>query len=254
MLIDTHCHLEKNDYPNLEEIIGHMKGNIMIASAENLETSIEVNELTKKYDNIYGTIGFHPNELEKFNEENFKKLEQFLENKKIVGIGEIGLDYHYGDQDKEIQKEAFIKQIELAIKHNLPIVIHSRDAASDTLEIIKKYPNLKIDMHCYGYSLEMAKQLLKINPNIKFGIGGVLTFKNSKKLKEVVNYLDMSNILLETDCPFLSPEPLRGTKNEPYNVKYVSEYLAEMKKISVKEVEKITSDNAILQFDLKIKK
>ena len=254
MLIDTHCHLEKKDYPNREEIIKHMENNIMIASADNLESSIEVDQLTKEYDNIYGTIGFHPNELEKFNDETFKKLENLLQNKKIVGIGEIGLDYHYGDEDKEKQKSAFIKQIELAIKYNLPIVIHSRDAAYDTLEILKKYPNIKIDMHCYGYSLEIAKELLKINPNIKFGIGGVLTFKNSKKLKEVVEYLDMSNILLETDSPYLSPEPLRGTKNEPYNVKFVAEFLANLKGLSLENIEKITSENAITQFDLNLKK
>ena len=110
-----------------------------------------------------------------------------------------------------------------------------------------------MDMHCYGYSLEVAKQLLKINPHMKFGIGGVLTFKNSKKLKEVVEYLDMSNILLETDSPFLAPEPLRGTKNEPANTKYVAEYIANMKNISLEEVKKITTTNAISQFDLKIK-
>ena len=109
-------------------------------------------------------------------------------------------------------------------------------------------------MHCYGYSLEIAKELLKINQNIKFGIGGVLTFKNSKKLKEVVEYLDMSNILLETDSPYLSPEPLRGTKNEPYNVKFVAEYLANLKGLSLENIEKITSENAITQFDLNLKK
>ena len=254
MLIDTHCHLEKKDYSNLDEIIHHMDGNIMIASADKLESSIEVDELTKKYNNIYGTIGFHPSELDNFNEKNLKHLEDLLQNKKIVGIGEIGLDYHYGKEDKEKQIDAFIKQIELAIKYNLPIVIHSRDAASDTLEILKKYPNVKIDMHCYGYSLEIAKELLKINSNIKFGIGGILTFKNSKKIKEVVEYLDMKNILLETDSPFLAPEPIRGTKNEPYNTKYIAEYLANLKNISIEEVENITSENAIIQFDLKLKK
>lgn len=252
MIIDTHCHLEKNDYPNLEEIISHMDGNVMIVSGENLESSIEVDELTKKYKNIYGTIGFHPSELDNFNNETLSILEKMLDNKKIVGIGEIGLDYHYGKEDKELQKEAFIKQINLAIKHNLPIVIHSRDAALDTLEILKQYPHLKMDMHCYGYSLETAKELLKINPNIKFGIGGILTFKNSKKLKEVVDYLQLDNILLETDSPYLAPEPLRGSKNEPYNVNYVAEYLANMKNISVEKIKEITTNNAIEQFDLKL--
>lgn len=254
MLIDTHCHLDKRDYDNLEEIISHMKDNIMIACADNLESSIEVDELTKKYTNIYGTIGFHPSELDNFNDDNFNILENLLKNQKIVGIGEIGLDYHYEGYDKEKQEEAFRKQLNLACKYRLPVVIHSRDAASDTIRILKDYPDLKIDMHCYGYSLEVAKQLLKQNPNIMFGIGGVLTFKNSKTIKEVVDYLDSRYLLLETDSPYLAPEPLRGTKNEPYNIKYVAEYLANMKEKSIGEIEKITTLNAINQFDLDIKK
>lgn len=252
MIIDTHCHLDESDYENIEEVINNMKGNIMIACAEDLKSSYNVVELTKKYDNIYGTIGFHPNELDNFNENTLNELELLLQNDKIVGIGEIGLDYHYGKENIVQQKNAFIKQIELALKYNLPVVIHSRDAAYDTLEILKKYPNLKIDMHCYGYSLDVAKILLK--QNVKFGIGGVLTFKNSKTIKEVVEYLDLSNILLETDSPFLSPEPVRGTKNEPANVKYVAEYIAKLKNIDVEEVKKITTNNAISQFDLKVKK
>lgn len=250
MRIDTHCHLEKKYYPNLDEIIKHMDGNIMIVSADNLESAYEVDELTKKYDNIYGTIGFHPSEIDNFDEE-LGKLENLLSNKKIVGIGEIGLDYHY-ECDKEKQKYAFIKQIELARKHNLPIVIHSRDAAQDTLDIIKKYPDIKIDMHCYSYSLEIAKELEKLN--VKFGIGGVLTFKNAKKLKEVVENIDIKNILLETDSPYLSPEPLRGEKNEPYNTKYVAEYIAKLKGISYEEVESITTSNAVELFDLNLNK
>lgn len=252
MLIDTHCHLEKSDYDNIEEVINNMNNNIMIVCSENLETAHNVVELSKTYDNIYGTIGFHPNELDNFNDQTLKELEELLKNDKIVGIGEIGLDYHYGKDDCEIQKEAFIKQIELAIKYNLPIVVHSRDAAYDTLEILKKYPNLKIDMHCYGYSLEIAKELLK--QNVKFGIGGVLTFKNSKIIKEVVDYLDLKDILLETDSPFLAPEPVRGTKNEPSNVKYIAEYIAKLKNIDIKKVKEITTNNAISQFDLKLKK
>ena len=252
MIIDTHCHLDKNDYSDIEKVINNMQDNIMIACAENLETSYNVVELTKKYKNIYGTIGFHPNELENFNEDTLKELELLLQNKKIVGIGEIGLDYHYGKENKEKQEYAFIKQLELATKYNLPVVIHSRDAAYDTLEILKKYSNLKIDMHCYGYSLDVAKILKK--QNVKFGIGGVLTFKNSKTIKEVVEYLDLEDILLETDSPFLAPEPVRGTKNEPSNVKYVAEYIAKLKNISIEEVKKITTNNAISQFDLEIKK
>jgi TatD DNase family protein len=252
MVIDTHCHLSVEDYDNLEKIISNMGNNIMIASGVDLKTSLEVVELCKKYDNVYGTIGFHPTELEKYSDENLKIIEENLSNSKIVGIGEIGLDYHYGKENKEKQIEVFEKQIKLAIKYNLPIVIHSRDASLDTLNIIKKYPDVKMDMHCYSYSLEIAKELIKMN--IKLGIGGVLTFKNSIKLKEIVNEIDLNNILLETDSPYLSPEPLRGEKNEPINVKYVAKYIAKLKNMSEEEVEKITTLNAIYQFDLPIKK
>lgn len=252
MIIDTHCHLSKNDYPNLEEVINKMKDDIMLACSEDLDSSKEVTDLINKYDNIYGVIGFHPNELDKFNDETLSSLEELLKNKKVVAIGEIGLDYHYEDINKEKQKMAFVKQIELALKYNLPVVIHSRDAASDTLEILKKYSNLKVDMHCYGYSKEVAKELKKLN--VKFGIGGVLTFKNSKTIKEVVEYLEMEDILLETDSPFLSPEPFRGKKNEPNNVKIIAEYLADLKGLTVEEIKKITTKNATDLFDLKIKK
>ena len=252
MIIDTHCHLDEIDNENIEEVIKNMKDNIMIACAEDLKSSYNVVELIKKYDNIYGTIGFHPNELGNFNENTLKELEILLQNEKIVGIGEIGLDYHYGKENIDQQKDAFIKQIELALKYNLPIVVHSRDAAYDTLEILRKYPTLKVDMHCYSYSLEIAKELVKLN--VKFGIGGVLTFRNSKTIKEVVKYLDLSNILLETDSPYLAPEPVRGTKNEPSNVKYIAEYIANLKNIDIEKVKEITTNNAISQFDLMLKK
>lgn len=252
MLIDTHCHLDSNDYENIEQVIKSMNNNIMIASGVDLETSLNVIDLCNKYENIYGTIGFHPNEIEKCNEESLKKIEEMLDNPKIVGIGEIGLDYHYGTENKLNQINIFRKQLDMARKHNLPVVIHSRDAALDTLNIISEYKDLKIDMHCFSYSMEIAKELVKMN--IKLGIGGVVTFSNSKKLKEIVEYFDLSNILLETDSPYLAPVPLRGSKNEPRNVKYIAEYIANIKNINVEEVEKITSFNAINQFDLKLKK
>lgn len=251
MLIDTHCHLGKDDYENVEEIIKEMEDNIIIASAVDLETSKEVVELCNKYKNVYGTIGFHPTELDDYSNEKLLELERLLENKEIVGIGEIGLDYHYGKDDMELQKEVFIKQIKLADKYSLPIVVHSRDAALDTYEILKEYKteNMKIDMHCYSYSLEMAE--LFINMGIKLGIGGVLTFKNSSKLKEIVKKISLENILLETDSPYLAPEPLRGSKNKPSNVKFVAQKISEIKEIPLETVEEITYKNAVSQFDLK---
>lgn len=249
MMIDTHCHLFTEDYDNINDIIKKMGNNIMIVSAYNKETIKKVLELVDDYPNIYGSIGIHPEEINDMNQDSLDFLEKSLNNKKIVAIGEIGLDYHYTKENIDIEKEYFIKQLELARKYNKPVVIHSRDAAFDTLEILKNYKDLKIDMHCYGYSKELAMEFKKLN--IKFGIGGVITFKNSTKLKEVVDFLDITDILLETDCPYLTPEPFRGKKNEPYNVYYVAEKLAEIKNISLKEVLEITTKNAVTMFDLK---
>lgn len=252
MVIDTHCHLDKEYYENVEKLIYEMKDNIIVASSVDLKSAEYVVSLCNKYSNLYGTIGFHPTELEEYNIESLKELEKLLKNPKIIGVGEIGLDYHYGKEDKDLQIKAFKEQILLAKKYDKTIVIHSRDAAFDTYNILKEMniENNRVNMHCYSYSLEMAKELKKLN--VKFGIGGVLTFKNSHKLKEVVEYLDLSDILLETDSPYLTPEPYRGKTNRPINVKLVAKEIASLKNISVEEVEKITTDNALIQFDLKM--
>ena len=252
MIIDTHCHLDPKEYSNLEEVIKRMKNNIMITSGTDLESSLNVINLCNKYKNVYGTIGYHPTELENYSQENMNIIESNLNNPKVVGIGEIGLDYHYGKENKDIQIQVFKYQLDLARKYNMPVVIHSRDALEDTLNIIKQYKDLKITMHCFSYSKEIAKELIKMN--VKIGIGGVLTFKNSIKLKEIVKEIDLKNVLLETDSPYLTPEPYRGKQNEPIYVKYVAQEIARLKQISEEEVEKITTSNAISQFDLKLKK
>ena len=252
MMIDTHCHILKEDYDNNEEVIKNMEDNIMIVSTASPKDIKEVKELTKQYKNIYGTIGIHPEYADTYNIEDLKIIEKNLKNEKIVGIGEIGLDYHYTKENKEKQKELFIKQIHLANKYNKTIVVHSRDAMEDTYNIIKEHKkdNIKCDLHCYSGSLEMAKKFIKINT--KFGIGGVLTFKNEKKLKEIIKELDLENFVLETDSPYLTPEPLRGKKNEPANIKYVAKKIAELKNIDIEEVLKITTNTAKNLFDLKI--
>ena len=211
MYIDTHCHIIPSEYDNLNEVISLLEGNVAIVSGDSNCTNHEVIDIINKYPNLFGTIGIHPNEIDSDIDDALKFIEDNLSNKKIVGIGEIGLDYHYGKDDAKLQKDVFIKQLELARKYNMPVTIHSRDAALDTYEIVKNYSDLKITYHCYSYSLEMANILLK--QNIKFGIGGVLTFKNSKTIKEVVENIPLENILLETDSPYLSPEPFRGRKN-----------------------------------------
>ena len=249
MFIDTHCHVLKIEYDDIDPIIDEMKNNIMIVSGYDRISNEEVITLIDKYPNIYGTIGIHPSEVDDYSISDLDFIIQNINNPKIVGIGEIGLDYHFEKDKKEKQKELFIKQLELAKKYNKAVVIHSRDAISDTIDIIKNY-DLKMDMHCYSGSLETAKELIKMN--VKLGIGGVLTFNNSDKLKEIVKNIDISNILLETDSPYLTPTPYRGKKNKPSYVYYVALKIAELKNMSVDDVINITTKNAISQFDLNI--
>lgn len=249
-MIDTHCHLFKDDYEDIEDVIKKMGNNIMIVSGTNDLDNLEVIELCDKYPNIYGTIGIHPTEIKSITKDSFKIIEDNLNNPKIVGIGEIGLDYYWSKENKEVQKEVFISQIELARKYKKCIVVHSREALNDTYEILKNYKDVKVDIHCFSSSLEMANNF--INLGCKLGIGGVLTFKNNIKLKDVVSKIDLKHILLETDSPYLTPEPNRGKRNEPYNIIYIAEKIAELKGISTDEVLEITSLNAINQFDLPI--
>lgn len=252
MLIDTHCHIDSESYENPEEVIKNMKNNIIVASAASPSSIEEVVSLASKYENVYGTIGIHPEFASTYTKKDLEMLESYINHPKIIGIGEIGLDYHYGKEDSEAQKELFIKQIELANKYNKTIVIHTRDAALETYNIIKDYKNeeTKLILHCYSGSLERAKDYIKLGA--KLGIGGVLTFKNEKKLKEIVKELDLGNFVLETDSPYLTPEPYRGKKNEPMNVKFVAEKIAEIKGIDPEKVAEITTKNALDQFDLEI--
>ncbi len=251
MMIDTHCHLGKEDYDDVKKVIKNMGNNIMIVSSASPSDIKEVIALCEKYDNIYGTIGIHPEFASTYKEEDLKMLEEFLNHPKIVGIGEIGLDYHYTSDNKDKQRELFIKQIHLANKYNKTIVIHSRDAILETYDILKQEKNkeVKCNMHCYSGSLEMAKRFIPLN--VTFGIGGVLTFKNEKKLKDIVKEIDLKYFVLETDSPYLTPEPYRGHKNEPKNVYYVALKIAEIKNMKIDDVLKYTTENAKRIFDIK---
>ena len=247
MQIDTHCHLSYEDYDNLDEIVKNI--DIAITSGTNDDTNKEVLDIVSKYNNIYGTLGIHPEDIDSISDNSFKFIEENLNNKKIVAIGEIGLDYYWVKDNKEKQKKLLRKQMEIAEKYNMPVVIHSRDAIEDTYDILKDY-KVKGTIHCFSSSYEMALKFIKLG--YKIGIGGVVTFKNSKKLQDIVERLELKDILLETDSPYLSPEPLRGTKNVPYNTYYVAKKIAEIKNISIEEVLNITGNNAIEQFDLKL--
>lgn len=249
MMVDTHCHLDELE--DIDAVIKKMDKHIIIVSGTNDNSNLKVLELCEKYKNVYGTLGIHPEEIDNLTDKSFKIIEENLTNPKIVGIGEIGLDYYWRNDNKMAQKDLFIKQIELASKYYKSIVVHSREAVSDTYEIIKKYAkDINVDIHCYSGSVEMAKEFVKIG--CRLGIGGVLTFKNGKKLQEVVEKIDLQHLLLETDSPFLSPEPFRGKPNEPYNVFYVAQKIAEIKNISTEKVISQTTENAIRQFDLQV--
>lgn len=250
MMIDTHCHLDYEDYDDLEEVINKMGNNIIIVSGASGQGNKQVIELCNRHKNIYGTIGIHPEEIDENIEKNLNFIEENINNPKIVGIGEIGLDYYWGRDKKELQKKYFKIQLELAKKYNKCAVIHSRDAIEETYEILKESGHKTVNIHCFSGSLEMARKFIKLGYSL--GIGGVVTFKNAAKLKEVVKNIDLSHFLLETDSPYLTPEPYRGKKNEPYNIYYVAKEIAKIKNISQDEVFEVTTRNAIRQFDLNI--
>lgn len=241
-MIDTHCHLD--EYENIDEIVTNFDG-ILITSGYDDRSNLKVIELVSKYKNVYGTLGIHPEEAS--NNYNLKIIEENLKNPKIVAVGEIGLDYHYTKENMEEQKKLFMRQLDLALKYLKPIVVHSRDAISDTYNILSNY-NLTGTIHCFSSSLEMALKFIDLG--YKIGVGGVLTFKNGKKLREVVAGISLDNILLETDSPYMSPEPYRGLKNKPQNVYFVLQKLSELKKLNLDEVLKITNDNARKLFNI----
>ena len=202
--------------------------------------------MTNKYDDVFATIGYHPSEVDDCNDDDLILLEEQLKHKKVVGVGEIGLDYHYGKEDRDKQIELFEKQLKIAEKNILPVVIHSRDATEDTINILKKY-NVRGVMHCFSGSIETAK--IYTSMGFLLGIGGVVTFKNSNLFK-VVEEVGIENIVLETDSPYLTPEPFRGKKNSSKYIPYIAKRIAEILNISVEEVGKITSNNASSMFDL----
>lgn len=250
-MVDTHCHVFIEDYPDIDDVIKRMDNNIIIVSGFDDASNKEVLRLCSLYDNVYGTLGIHPESASDSYDLTF--VSEHINDNKIVAVGEIGLDYYYTKDNRSEQIDLFCKQIEIAVSNNKPIVVHSRDAISDTYDIIKKYNiGFKTDIHCFSSSVEMAKEFIKLG--CKLGIGGVLTFKNSERLKEVVKNVDISNMLLETDSPYMTPVPFRGKRNEPCYVKYVAEAISNIKGISLDEVLKITSENAYSLFNFGEKK
>ncbi len=254
MFIDTHAHLF---YPNfegeLDEVISRAKENgidYILVPATDLKTAEQVIDLTEKYEMVYGAVGVHPHDTKNWTSSLIPKIEKLAKHKKIVAIGEIGLDYYYDFSPKEKQIEAFKAQIELALKLDLPVIIHNRDSDEDMMNIIRSYcgAGLKAQFHCFNGSLENAMEIVGMNYMISFT--GNITFKKSDELRRIVQHIPPENLLLETDSPFMTPVPHRGKRNEPSYVKYVAEQIAELHKLRIQDVAKITSFNAFRIFGI----
>ena len=252
-LFDTHAHYndEKFDLDRNQIIEETYNAGItkFICAGYNLKSSELAMNLAQKYNFIYAICGISPNDLEDANEENFTQIKELAKNKKCVAIGEIGLDYYWEKENKEIQNKTFIRQIEIANELDLPIVIHSRDAVQDTIDILKEHRVNKTGIfHCCQLNKFLVEEALKLGFFISFA--GPITFKNSKNAADIVKMVPLNRILIETDSPYLSPEPVRGTRNNCMNVKYVAQKIAEFKEIPLEEVAKTTYENAIKIFNI----
>lgn len=250
MLIDTHCHLNEDDYDHLDELMLNIFNKdikAVIVSGSDIKSSNEAVALAHKYEQVYATVGFHPHACEMINENSYAMFDQWLADNKVVGIGEIGLDYFYYTNNKDNQKAMFERQVDIAIQYNKPIVVHNRDASEDVYNILKN-KKIKGVIHCFNDDLLTAKRFTDLG--FYLGIGGIITFKKNN-LKNVIAGMPIGHIVLETDAPYLSPEPYRGEKNSPMNLSLIAKTISEVKGITYDDVALKTSSNAICLFDLK---
>lgn len=250
MIFETHAHYDDSRFDgDLEEILSSFSdigiGPVINVCAD-LSSLTTTPALSEQYDNIYAAVGLHPSEINDLNEEVLEQIRSLAAGKKTVAIGEIGLDYYWekGPEQQEKQREAFQKQLTLAKEVQLPVIIHSRDAAADTFSIMEKAASERIPgvIHCYSY--EKTQALAYADMGYYIGVGGVVTFRNGRKLKEAVEALPLDHILLETDCPYLAPEPHRGERNSSLHLPLIRDAVAELKGVSPEEVEKVTFENA----------
>lgn len=247
-IFETHAHYDDDAFDKDRDFLLQQMNKEGIDYIVNIgcsmQNSRDIVNMIKQYDFLYGTVGVHPSDIDELTEADMEELDQLSQQDKILAIGEMGLDYHYDNVVKERQMHWFIRQLEIAKKRNLPVVIHSRDAAKDTLDIMKEHHNGVTPgiIHCFSYGVEMAREYLDMGYYI--GVGGVVTFKNAKKLKEVVEYTPLDRIVLETDAPYLAPTPYRGKRNCSLYLTYVAEEIAALKNVSVDEVCTMTYKNA----------
>ena len=247
MIFDTHAHYDDDAFDEDRDVLLSGMGEQNVEYIVNVGASMASSErsikLAEKYPFVYAAVGVHPDEVGELDEEKFEKLRKWTSHEKVKAVGEIGLDYYWDKEKHDLQKHWFMRQMELAGEVKLPMIVHSREAAKDTLDMViaAKPLNLSGIIHCYSYSVEQAREYL--NMGYYIGIGGVVTFKNAKKLKEVAEYTPLSQIVLETDCPYLAPTPFRGKRNDSSKIAYVAEELAAIKQVPVEEVIRITNEN-----------
>ena len=251
-MIDTHSHINMIEGTPIESVIQNAIENgvdkIIVPSAYPKDID-DVIKLVNRYDNVYGMLGVHPTEVKDWTDDLTDKIREYSKNPKIVAIGEIGLDYYWDKSFNDLQKEIFIKQIKLANELNLPISIHDREAHKDTFDILKEHnKNSKIVMHCFSGSVEFANECIK--EGMYIALGGVVTFKNAVKMKEVAINIPLDRLLLETDAPYLTPVPFRGKENQPAYTKYVAEEIAKLRNITVDEINKATTQNTFEVFGI----
>lgn len=248
MIFDTHAHYDDEAFDgDRETLLNGMEKNgigTIVNIGASMESSRATVKLTERYPFVYGTVGVHPSETAHLTESDMEELARYAALPKIVAIGEIGLDYHYPEPDRELQQTWFVRQLALAKKTNLPVVVHSRDAAQDTLRIMREQHAEELGgvVHCFSYSREMAEQY--VDMGFYIGIGGVLTFANAKKLVETAEAIPIEKIVLETDSPYLSPVPERGTRNDSTKLRFVVPRLAQIKGMTQEEVIRVTQMNA----------
>ena len=253
MIIDTHAHYDDEQFDtDRDELLKSMHDGgigLIVNAASTLESWEKIQRLTEEYPFVYGAVGIHPDEAGTLTEEHMSEMERLSDLEKIVAVGEIGLDYYWDNESHDVQKKWFIRQLELAKGKDMPVIIHSREAAADTMEIMRGYASgMRAVIHCYSYSVEMAREYVKMGYYI--GIGGVVTFKNAKKLVNVVKEIPLTSIVLETDCPYLAPVPYRGKRNSSFYLPYVAEKIAEIKGVSIEEVVRQTEENSRMLYDL----
>ena len=248
MIFDTHSHYTDEQFDDIEQLFLKLKEeNVseIITCGTDIESSKQCIALSEKYPFVYAAVGFHPEELTR-TDVDLKTIEILAQNKKCVAIGEIGLDYYWNKENKDKQKDGFIAQLKLAEKLGLPVIVHDREAHGDTLDILRD-SRPKGVLHCFSGSVEMAKEIIKLGMYI--GVGGVVTFKNARQLPDVINVIPMDKILLETDAPYLAPEPFRGKRNDSSLIPYIAQKVGDIKGISKEEVLKITRENAYRLFE-----